>query len=62
MGEAPHTRPSSESPDEDCRCHCGALLARVRNGEIELKCRRCRRTLLLRADPAASTWVRLSRD
>lgn len=32
----------------DTRCACGALLARRVAGGIELKCRRCRRRLLLR--------------
>jgi len=46
-------------PGADCRCLCGSLLARVVDGGVELKCRRCKRTLLvpLEADaapPAAS--------
>jgi hypothetical protein len=28
----------------DCRCACGSLLARVVDGVVELKCRRCKRT------------------
>ncbi len=31
----------------DCRCLCGNLLARVVGDRVELKCRRCKRTLLL---------------
>jgi len=34
-------------PDRDCRCLCGSLLARVVDGGVELKCRRCKRTLLV---------------
>jgi phage FluMu protein Com len=34
-------------PDSDCRCLCGSLLARVVDGGVELKCRRCKRTLLV---------------
>jgi phage FluMu protein Com len=30
---------------DDCRCLCGSLLARVVDGYVELKCRRCKRTL-----------------
>ena len=30
---------------DDCRCLCGSLLARVVDGAVELKCRRCKRTL-----------------
>jgi hypothetical protein len=34
----------------DCaglRCECGSLLARYVGGRVELKCRRCKRTLFL---------------
>ena len=37
---------SGSSPG-DCRCLCGSLLARVRGDGVELKCRRCKRTLLV---------------
>ena len=37
----------SELPEGDCRCMCGSLLARVVAGGVELKCRRCKRTLLV---------------
>ncbi len=40
---APPTRP--QSSEDDCRCLCGSLLARVIDGHVELKCRRCKRTL-----------------
>jgi len=31
----------------DCRCACGSLLARLVTGGVELKCRRCKRTLFV---------------
>ncbi|MDJ0786062.1 MAG: hypothetical protein QNK05_04600 [Myxococcota bacterium] len=31
-------------PSDECRCHCGSLLARIVDGAVELKCRRCKRT------------------
>jgi len=31
----------------DCRCVCGSLVARVVPGGVELKCRRCKRTLVV---------------
>jgi hypothetical protein len=31
----------------DLRCGCGSLLARRVAGGVELKCRRCKRTLVL---------------
>jgi hypothetical protein len=30
--------------DGEVRCGCGSLLARVVDGDVELKCRRCKRT------------------
>ena len=38
---------ASPSAADDCRCLCGSLLARVVDGQVELKCRRCKRTLLV---------------
>jgi phage FluMu protein Com len=35
----------------DCRCLCGSLLARWTEGGVELKCRRCKRTLLVPLPP-----------
>jgi hypothetical protein len=36
---------------EGVRCGCGSLLARVVAGGIELKCRRCRRCLVVKLGP-----------
>ena len=39
----------------ECRCSCGSLLARLVEGGVELKCRRCKRTVvvpLAEASPA----------
>lgn len=30
---------------EELRCACGSLLARYVDGRVELKCRRCKRTM-----------------
>ncbi len=43
----------------DCRCLCGSLLARVVAGGVELRCRRCKRTVVVplesdRSVPAAA--------
>jgi hypothetical protein len=35
----------------DLRCTCGSLLARVFPGGVELKCRRCRRSLMVTLGP-----------
>lgn len=32
---------------DECRCLCGSLLARLVEGGVELKCRRCKRTVLV---------------
>ena len=46
-----------EDPPADCRCLCGSLLARVIGESVELKCRRCKRTLLVPLPPAARGGV-----
>jgi len=40
----PGENPARERCGDDCRCACGSLLARVVEGAVELKCRRCKRT------------------
>ena len=40
----------------ECRCVCGSLVARVVSDGVELKCRRCKRTLLV-SIPAGSLEV-----
>ena len=40
------TRPRP-TPATECRCLCGNLVARVVKGGVELKCRRCKRMLLV---------------
>jgi hypothetical protein len=50
----PESRPGAGAPAAECRCLCGSLLARVVDGGVELKCRRCKRTVLVPlADQAA---------
>lgn len=40
-------RPRSDPTGDQCRCACGSLLARLRADGIELKCRRCKRIMLV---------------
>ena len=49
------TEPPATAVDHDCRCLCGSLLARLVDGAVELKCRRCKRTVFLplSEDPAS---------
>jgi hypothetical protein len=37
-------------PGRELRCDCGSLLARRVEGGVELKCRRCKRTVVLPLD------------
>jgi len=46
MSTAPPLLEAAEAPS-DCRCLCGSLLARLVPGGVELRCRRCKRTLLV---------------
>jgi hypothetical protein len=41
--------PGRGEPDDSgaLRCHCGSLIARRVEGGVELKCRRCKRTVVL---------------
>jgi phage FluMu protein Com len=44
--EAERNESAGAHPDGgDCRCLCGSLLARVVGDRVELKCRRCKRTV-----------------
>ena len=49
-------RPVPEAPD-DCRCRCGSLVARIVSEGVEIKCRRCKRDLLVPWS-ARDAWVR----
>jgi hypothetical protein len=38
---------SERSDPRECRCLCGSLVARRVHNGVELKCRRCKRTVVL---------------
>ena len=44
--QAPAPAPA-EGVSRDRRCGCGSLLARLRPDGVELKCRRCKRVVVL---------------
>jgi phage FluMu protein Com len=46
---------------EDVRCGCGSLLARVVDGAVELKCRRCKHVWRLPVDGAPRALARAER-
>ena len=58
---APGQSPAPPSaPAADCRCPCGSLLARLVPGGVEVKCRRCKRTVVVPlAAPLRSRGARL---
>ena len=39
--------PSRHSESPEARCHCGQLVAKLTDDGIELKCKRCKRLILL---------------
>ncbi len=49
---------TSESQSQEARCHCGHLVAKLRTTGVELKCKRCKRLLLI---PFRSDTVPLSK-
>ena len=46
-------RARSRPVDEDCRCDCGSLLARLVAEAVEVKCRRCKRVVRIHLPAAA---------
>ncbi len=46
MRKVPTVR-DAPSAGRDCRCACGSLMARLVDGGVELKCRRCKQTTLV---------------
>ena len=46
--------------DHELRCGCGSLMARVTSAGIELKCRRCKRLVVVSKLDAGDDWVEVS--
>ncbi len=51
---------SFHQSSDEVRCHCGSLMARVTEHGIELKCRRCKRVVLVATDHVSRDWVAVS--
>jgi phage FluMu protein Com len=51
--------PTPPAP-RDVRCHCGSLVARVVDRQLELRCRRCQRIALVSLQAAGEIEVRWS--
>jgi phage FluMu protein Com len=43
--------------DRELRCLCGSLVARVTPVGVELKCRRCKRVVVVPVGTATGRWV-----
>ena len=52
------TRTSKESCERDLRCLCGSLIARLVDGGVEIKCRRCQRVVRLPLEPQVAAGER----
>lgn len=48
---------SSRRNEREVRCHCGSLMARVTPRGFELKCRRCKRLVLVLTPAVGRRWV-----
>lgn len=48
---------NSRRNEHEVRCHCGSLMARVTPRGVELKCRRCKRVVLVLPPGAGRKWV-----
>lgn len=51
---APRGQRPAFSAQGELRCDCGSLLARLLAGELELKCRRCKRVVTLEVSPESA--------
>jgi phage FluMu protein Com len=50
----------SHPSDRELRCPCGSLLARMTVAGVELKCRRCRRIVVVPVPPPDGRWVEVT--
>jgi hypothetical protein len=61
MADDPQQKEHMDTPKDeaDVRCSCGSLLARRQPDAIEIKCRRCKRVLVIEV-----SWrgIRVSRE
>ncbi len=48
---------NSRRNEREVRCPCGSLMARVTPQGVELKCRRCKRVVLVLTPGAGRKWV-----
>jgi phage FluMu protein Com len=48
------------TPERELRCGCGSLMARLTRSGLELKCRRCKRLVVVPVSGDADEWVEVS--
>lgn len=46
--------------EHDLRCECGSLMARLTAAGIELKCRRCKRVVVVPVGEKTGDWIEVS--
>lgn len=44
---ATRTPPHERSQKDETRCQCGQLIAKVKDAGLELKCKRCKRIVII---------------
>ena len=53
------SRPATGSAENGLRCGCGNLLARIVPEGVEIKCRRCKRRVILPRDAKGAIKINL---
>jgi phage FluMu protein Com len=51
---------NASPPERELRCGCGSLMARLTHAGLELKCRRCKRLVVVPVPSEADRWVEVS--
>ena len=52
----------ADRSQRDVRCECGRLMARRTSAGIELKCRRCKRVVVVPTPPGDGGWIVVPRE
>jgi phage FluMu protein Com len=47
MASQSHEHETAMRQEDALRCHCGSLLARIVQDGVEIKCRRCKRRVVI---------------
>jgi hypothetical protein len=49
--------PQAPPTERDVRCRCGSLMARLTQAGVELKCRRCKRMVVVPLGRMTGDWI-----